>query len=311
MFSPSGVGRGEGKRGSTSGSGSGAAFASSSLSLLSAEVPPDSGVDAAAAAGGGGESEASEEYEDDDEWEDEGDEGHEEDVTDPDGSASRRGRRGGRGAAGILSGPLYLERSFREGFASVNGTLSAIAAGTTITPPGGAFVDSSRDGDGAVRTTGGNNVDIAAVGRRGPKPSSSLSGEAVGGDVGREAAGLSSPPASPDPVSTAPSREVHQSRESGGGGSSGNGRLDAAFRLTPDKGGETATAESGGTAAGGGLGGRGGRDDEQLPAEMSGMLERYSEMMLRVVQVRITHVAKVVDSCTCTQRKICSRYIPV
>lgn len=246
---------GEGKQGSTGSSG--AAFASA----LS-EVPPDSGADAR-------ESDSAEEYDDDNEWEAD-DEEYAEDEADPDSSAAtrreERGERGGRGT----SGPRSLERSFRESFASVNGVLSAIAGKSTL----GSFIDSAR---GGAETYGaGGNRDRPVGGRH--LRSSKSPGEAEG----RGAASIGSLPASPDPVSlppTTPFGPVRGSRETASGG---KGIADTAFRLTPEECGEDGTA--GGAA--GGFGGRAG-EGGQLPAEMSAMLQRYSEMMLKVVQVRL------------------------
>lgn len=238
---------GEGKHASTSTSG--AVFA-----LALSDVPSESGADA-------GDSDGAEEYEDD-EWESE----DETDGSDPDVSEARTG-----GEAGT-SGPLSLERSFRERFASVNGVLSAIAAQTS----GEAFVDGFRVGAGAGGT--GGNGDFA-VGRRDAKPSSSLPGDTVEEVL----ADGCSPSASPDLASLPPTTP--------GGG---DGLPKTASRLSAGKAGEAATAGG----VGGGLGGRAG-EEGQMPAEMSGMLQRYSEMMLRVVQVKHTYVgdrARVVDA---------------
>ena len=275
VFSRPGIESGERKRdGSTisSSGGGGATFASA----LSAQVPSDSGVDDVT-----GESEDSEDdYEDDEEWEDE----EEDDGTYSPGTSAAEGgggeRRRRRGEAGT-SGPLSLERSFREGFASVNGVLSAIAGKTGV--GGVTFVDSSRIGSGSVGT--GSIGDLAAE-RRDPRSTSASTGEAAG----KEAEGASGVSASVGPVllpPATPSRQVPRLR---GSGSGGNGLPQTAFCLTPDGGGEGAVAGSG---VGGGLGLDGRADEggqDQFPAEMSGMLERYSEMILRVVQVRVAYI---------------------
>lgn len=168
--------------------------------------------------------------------------------------------------------------SFRESFASVNGVLSAIA-GKTI---GGSFVDSAR-GCTDIDGHGGNSE--FAVGKQNLKVSSSSTGEAVGSG----GAGGLSLPASPDHASLPPPtplRRVQQSIETASG--SGGGLLETAFRLTPGGSGGAgaglAAAACGVTGEFGGLAG----EEEQMPAEMSGMLQRYSEMMLKVVQVRHT-----------------------
>lgn len=260
VFVLSGTGPGEGKDDGTT-AGSGVALASAFL-----ETPSYSG---AAAVGGG--SEGAEDYEDDDEWEDEDDQEDEEDGTDAAGSGARRG--GGRAGRGI-SGPLSLEKSFRLSFASVNGVLSAIAG----KPSGGSFVVDGMDG-------AGGNMELQG-GRRVARSYTSSTGQEVGGD----AAGISSLSASPDHVSLPPGSPFRQAQQSRETTISGNSLSGSAFRLTPGKGGEAGTGVAAAVEVAGGVGGSAG-EGEQMSAEMSGMLQRYSEMMLRVVQVRVTQAA--------------------
>lgn len=170
---------------------------------------------------------------------------------------------------GLLD-PLSLEKSFRESFASVNGVLSAIAGRTA----GGTIVDSSRVDAGTGGTGGTREV---PVGRRERRSSSSSTGEALGAEVAR----VNTPPASHNPASLPPTKPVGQARQQREPARGGDGLPDVVFRLTTGEGGE------GGKVGGGVAGGVGGAGaEDQMPADMSGMLQRYSEMMLRVVQVR-------------------------
>ena len=262
----SGTVRGEANHGTSSGSSS-AAFASA----LS-EAPADSSVDDAPKSEDG-----VDEYEDDDEWETEEEDGQKEETGDrKDRDSSAATCRGERPRETGASDPLSLERSFRESFASVNGVLSAIAGRTAA---GITFVDSARVGTGTTGTNGARDI---AVVKREWRSSSSAAGEAVGA----EAAMAHSPPASPDPISLPRTEPVGQQAEQPSAPASGGkeGLSEAAFRLPTGGGGE-------GGAVGGVLGAIGGGragEEEQMPAEMSGMLQRYSEMMLRVVQVGAT-----------------------
>ncbi|CAM9937562.1 unnamed protein product [Ectocarpus sp. 6 AP-2014] len=245
-----------------------------------------------------GESDGDDEsYDDDDEWEDE------EEVLDEDDPHATAENRTGQGQGGDRDGlgPLALERSFRESFACVNGILSvmagkAIPAASPASPSpasiGGSCANSS-SGSGSVpgaasntgSTTGGR---LAAMSKHKIGTESSSSHQSAERDRG----GLASPPGLslsflPPPPRRAQAREM----ASPGGSKTIVGGLRAVIPGTmAEKVEALPVAEAGDKGAGSvesrsrrALGGA----EEQLPAEMTGMLHRYSEMMLKVVQEKM------------------------
>lgn len=233
-------------------------------------------------------------YEDDGSYADDDDEWEEDEESDGatsggDGAHHREARGGGARELGASE----LEVSFRESFASVNGILSSIAGGTSSDAravslsfgkcSGCSVRSSDRDGGGGSASSSRN------LGDSGTRGTDSLdSSPSVFQAAGRYVGGLSSSPGSS--ISPRPSRsraaQSHGTATGNGGserGSScgageGGGASRTTVPLSPGEEGESRAAV---TAAeiGGGVG------EEQMPAEMSGMLQRYSEMMLRVVQV--------------------------
>ncbi|CBJ30084.1 conserved unknown protein [Ectocarpus siliculosus] len=245
-----------------------------------------------------GESDGDDEsYDDDDEWEDE------EEVLDEEDPHATAENRTGQGQGGVRDGlgQLALERSFRESFACVNGILSVMAgkgipAASPASPSpasiGGSCANSS-SGSGSVpgaasntgSTTGGR---LAAMSKHKIGTESSSSHQSAERDRG----GLASPPGLslsflPPPPRRAQAREM----ASPGGSETIVGGLRAVIPgTTAEKVEALPVAEAGDKGAGSvesrsrrALGGA----EEQLPAEMTGMLHRYSEMMLKVVQEKM------------------------
>lgn len=277
-----GAEHGERKQGSgDSGSGHAAALTSSP------SVAPSTSISHA------GESDGDEEsYGDDDEWEDE------EEVQDEDkhhATAESQGRGGDRDGLE----PLALERSFRESFASVNGILSVMAgkavpaaspASPSLASLGGSCANSS-SGSSAVPGDA-SNTGSTTSGRLAPMSKHKINTELSSShqSAERDKGGLASPPdlsfsSLPPPLRGVQARET----ASPGGSETIVGRLRGVIPGTTaekiealpvaeadDKGAGSVESRSGR-----GLGGA----EEQLPAEMTGMLHRYSEMMLKVVQV--------------------------
>lgn len=273
----SGSGREEGKHGSIPSSSSNksgsAAAAAAAFALSSSSVVPS--------ATGGGDADGDEEsYEDDEEWEDEPDP----EVAAEEVSRRRTGRRerGGeeqRERGGENLGPFFsLELSFRESFASVNDVLSVIASGSGTSEGNTAASSTSLKtfrGSGGAGGGGSNR-------RRDPDSSSSLRDE----DEQHVSPGGSAVSPLPPPFRRAQSRRT-------AGGDDGvselvaGGSIEVFPSTTPGEG--IGTAAGAGSAATGVAGGFGvGFGGEEMPAEMSGMLQRYSEMMVKVVQVGIT-----------------------
>ncbi|CAM9760576.1 unnamed protein product [Ectocarpus fasciculatus] len=265
-----------------SGSGHAAALTSSP------SVAPSTSISHAGESDGDDES-----YDDDDEWEDE-EEVPNEDVP----HATAENRRGGD-RDGL--GPLALERSFRESFASVNGILSdmvgkAIPAASPASPSlaslGGSYAN-SRIGSGAVpgdaSNTGSTTSGRLAAMRRHKMNSESSSADQ---SAERDQGGLASPPdlslsSLPPPLRRAQAREM----ASPGGSETIVGGLRAVMPgTTAEKIEDLPVAEASDKGAGS-VESRSGRAlggaEEQLPAEMTGMLHRYSEMMLKVVQEKM------------------------
>lgn len=260
-----------------------------------------------------GEKDEDDEDEDDDDYEDDYDwEGEEEDGeggAQPVGAGG--GRRGAGGRGGGAGGPSSLERSFRESFASVNNVLSAIAGrkAASALPP--ASASSTKDGTptsvfndvlsghGRRTTTTTTTSSTATAATTRPTPQA---GRPETRGTAYYSSAESASPASPAPLSLRFSPPYSSKRGRRGESESGSlsaaaGETDAAFssRLalgssateSPGRdeafaaaaakaGAETGPGRGDGAAAGG---------EVEMPPEMSGMLQRYSEMMLRVVQV--------------------------
>ncbi|CAM9266437.1 unnamed protein product [Ectocarpus sp. 12 AP-2014] len=245
-----------------------------------------------------GESDGDDEsYGDDDEWEDE------EEVPDEDDPHATAEHKTGQGRGGDRNrlGPLALERSFRESFASVNGILSvmagkAIPAASSASPSlasiGRSCANNSScsgavpgDASNTGSTTSGR---LAALSKRKIGTQSSSSHQSAERDRGAQA----SPPGLslsflPPPPRRAQARET----ASPGGSEMIVGGLRAVISgITAEKAEALPVAEAGDKGAGS-VESRSGRAfgsaEEQLPAEMTGMLHRYSEMMLKVVQEKM------------------------
>ncbi|CAB1119878.1 unnamed protein product [Ectocarpus sp. CCAP 1310/34] len=245
-----------------------------------------------------GESDGDDEsYDDDDEWEDE------EEVPDEDDRHATAENMPGQGQGGDRDrlGPLALETSFRESFASVYGILSvmagkAIPAACLISPSlasiGGSCANSS-SGSGAVpgdasntgSTTSGR---LAAMSKHKIGTESSSSHQSAERDRG----GLASPPGLSLSVLPPPSRRaLARETASPGGSETIVGGVRAVIPGTAAEKVEALPAAEAGDKGAGSVESRSGRAlggaEEQLPAEMTGMLHRYSEMMLKVVQEKM------------------------
>lgn len=218
------------------------------------------------------------------------------------------GRGGGEWSGERQTGPLVWEKSFRESFASVNDVLSVIADRETSPQGGdsrGSASGSGDDGRGLrllrqQHTEGDSSSSWAA-----PRPSSPTSRRRVTawGTPGSSQADVapsttySSARAgqSGGPSATSPEGVPSRTRHQGAAGSSGGGSV-----ATPFASSRGTAAAAGGTGWSGegrasiegavaGVGGGGGFVESgrvEVSAEVSGMLQRYSEMMLRVMQVR-------------------------
>lgn len=243
-----------------------------------------------------GESDGDDEsYDDDDEWEDE------DEVPDEDDPHATAENRTGQGRGGDRDGlgPLALERSFRESFASVNGILSVMAgkaipaaspASPSLASIGGSCANSS-SGSGAVPGAASNTGSttsgrLAAMSKHKIGTESSSSHQSAERDRG----GLASPPGLslsflPPPPRRAQAREM----ASPGGSETIVGGLRAVIPGTTAEKVEALPVAEAGDKGAGSVESRSGRAlggaEEQLPAEMTDMLHRYSEMMLKVVQV--------------------------
>lgn len=265
-FAFSGSGRQGGEHGSSRSSSATAAIALSSLSVAPSASNGDADGD-------------EESYEEDQEWEDE--EENEGEI-DREVAAERRTRqRGEQGKRGGTVGPVSLEISFRESFASVNDVLSAIASGTAE----GNITTSStspsnfRGGGGVDGVTGCGRKRLADR-RRDPESSSSLRGEAEDDQYVPQGSAVSP---LPPPCRRRQSRKKESRKTASGGDEvselgARSSKNDFPVTPGPETGqGSPATAFAGGFGVG--------SSEEQMPVEMSGMLQRYSEMMVKVVQV--------------------------
>lgn len=231
------------------------------------------------------------------------------------GGGGERGK-GGEGEGGGRGGrPSFLEQSFRESFASVNDVLSAIAGRNTTASvlasassandgtPTSAFNDiPRRHGARIANTTASTTRSTTAASTTTRSTSQTGRPETR---AGYYSSAESASPVSPAPLSLrfSPPCSSKQGKPESGSLSAAAGGTNTAFSSalalgsstteSPGRGeifalatgAATGAAEAetrprrgdGATAADGG---------EEMPPEMSGMLQRYSEMMLRVVQVR-------------------------
>ncbi|CAM9529135.1 unnamed protein product [Ectocarpus sp. 12 AP-2014] len=245
-----------------------------------------------------GESDGDDEsYDDDDEWEDE------EEVPDEDDHHATAENRPGQGWGGDRDrlGPLALERSFRESFASVNGILSVMAgtaipaaspASPSLASVGGSCSNSS-SGSGAVPGDA-SNTGSTTSGRLAAMSKHKIGTESLSShqSAEKDRGGLASPPGLslsflPPPPRRAQARET----ASPGGSETIVGGLRAVIPGTAAEKVEALPVAEAGDKGAGSVGSRSGRAlggaEEQLPAEMTGMLHRYSEMMLKVVQEKM------------------------
>lgn len=201
-------------------------------------------------------------YDDDDEWEDEeGVDAQSEAKEDP-------------GAK-----PLFLERSFRESFASVNSVLSTITGGSKTRHPDVA----TGIGSSMMVTDGGSGTAAPQERRRDPW---SVRGSVRAQPV--EARTHYSRASSVSPAQFPPSSSAIGRRQETDRGPPGT--METAFSLmSGGEGGGSGHVDVGigaSTAAGEARWGQRGVDTGgEMSADVSGLLQRYSEMMLQVVQV--------------------------
>lgn len=202
------------------------------------------------------------------------------------------------------------EKSFRESFASVNDVLSIIADGETSAETGRGAPSRSGTSERGPRLQQQTDGDSSSWFPRPSSPSSRKRVTAWGtpdssvADVTPSTTYASVRGRQSGPGATSPEEVPYRRRQQEAAGSSGGVPSTTTFASSrgtaaggTDWSGGSRTSIGGAAAAGavreGAVTGvRGGfvGSSSEIPAEVSGMLQRYSEMMLRVVQVTLRNM---------------------